>query len=235
MKKFFTFFAAIFAVVAMNAQTVDYALIGFLDDENQPLDAINLSLTDDLSPKVGLMNNGPDVPAAADTIFMDISFEGQVLGATYLLGSQVQTLTAGQGAAVGGQQALLTADQMDQMGLVDGSVEMCYTVRIVGLATDPDASNNQACVTINRGNVGINEIANGEINVYPNPATSVINVANAEGAQISVFDMNGRRVANVESASANEMINSANFAEGLYIVRIVDGQNVTTKKVSVVR
>lgn len=235
MKKIFTFFAAIFAVVAMNAQTVDLALIGFLDGENQPLDAINLTLTDNLNPKVGLMNNGPDVVASGDTVFMDISFDGTILGASYLLGSMLQPLTAGQGGAIGGEQPLLTADQMDQLGLVDMSVEMCYTLRIVGTTTDPDASNDQVCIRVNRGNVGINNATEGEINVYPNPATDVINVANAEGAQISVFDMNGRRIANVENASANEMINSANFSKGLYIIRIVDGQNVTTKKVNVVR
>ena len=96
-------------------------------------------------------------------------------------------------------------------------------------------SNNQACITINRGDVGVNEIAAGEINVYPNPATDVIYVANAEGAQVSVFDMNGRMVNSVESASANQAIDASSLAKGMYIVRIVDGQNVTTKKVNVVR
>ena len=234
MKKIFTFFAAAFAVVALNAQSVDYELLGFLDEDNAVITEINLSLTDDLNPSVGLMNNGPDVPASTDTVYIDIALEGTTYGSMYLLGSQLAALTEGQAAALGSETPLFTADDMNEAG-IEGSFEMCYTVRIVGQATDPNSSNNQACVTINRGTVGINEIAEGEINVYPNPATSVINVANAEGSEISVFDMNGRRVANVASASANEMINSANFAEGLYIVRIVDGQQVTTKKVSVVR
>lgn len=234
MKKIFTFFAAMVAVVAMNAQSVDYALEGFIDEENNLITEINLGLNDDLNPTVVLTNNGPDVPAAGDTIFMDITLEGQLLGSSYLLGSQLAVLPAGQSIGVGGQQPLLTASQMSEAG-IEGSFEFCYTLRIVGQATDPDASNNTACVTISRGNVGIENIAEGEINVYPNPANSVINVANAEGSQVSVYDMSGRMVANVQSASANEVIDATSFAQGLYIVRIVDGQNVTTKKVSVAR
>ena len=112
--------------------------------------------------------------------------------------------------------------------------ELCITLRLKN-ATDTDPSNNQACVNVHRGEVGIENIVAGEINVYPNPASDVINVANAEGAQVSVFDMNGRMVANVESASANQTIDASVLAKGMYIVRIADGQNVTTKKVSVVR
>ena len=47
--------------------------------------------------------------------------------------------------------------------------------------------------------------------------------------------MNGRMVNSVESASANQAIDASSLAKGMYIVRIVDGQNVTTKKVNVVR
>lgn len=234
MKKFFTFFAAMFAVVAMNAQSVDYELAGFLDGDNNLIDEITLGVNDDLNPKVALMNNGPDVPAASDTIYIDITIMGQPVGSMYLMGSQLAGLTAGQRAALGGEQPLFTAAQLAEAG-IEGTFELCYTVRIAGQATDPDASNNTACINITRGNVGIENIAEGEINVYPNPANSVINVANAEGAQVSVFDMNGRMVANVQSASANEVIDATSFAQGMYIVRIVDGQNVTTKKVSVAR
>ena len=123
---------------------------------------------------------------------------------------------------------------MDEVG-IEGSFQFCYNLRIVGAATDPDLSNNQACLTVNRGVNGIENIVAGEINVYPNPATDVIYVDNAEGAQVSVFDMNGRMVNSVESASANQAIDASSLAKGMYIVRIVDGQNVTTKKVNVVR
>ncbi len=118
---------------------------------------------------------------------------------------------------------------------IEGTFEICYAVRIVGAATDPNSSNNQACMTVTRGEVGINEVAEGEVRVYPNPANNYITVANAEGAQVSVFDMSGRQVVNVESASANHTINVANLAKGMYIVRIADGQNVVTKKVSIAR
>ena len=234
MKKLFTLFAAMMTFVAVNAQSVDYGLIGFCEvvgTQAQLTDAYNLSLTEDFTPYVAITNNGPDVPAATDTVFLDITIEGAPFGSLYNLGADMAQLTMGATQALGA--TLLTADQMNDYGL-EGTFEMCWTVRIVGAASDPVSSNNTACIQVSRG-TGVENIVAGEINVYPNPASDVINVANAEGAQVSVFDMNGRMVANVESASANQTIDASVLAKGMYIVRIADGQNVTTKKVSVVR
>ena len=234
MKKLFTLFAAMVAVVALNAQTVDYEMRGFVDNSTDQnfITEINLSLTDDLNPNAVLVNVGPDVPNTTDTVLRDISIEGTVLGSMMIPTSYTQQLTAGNGLILSGQQPLFTAADMEGM---EGSFQLCYEVRIVGAAVDPISSNNQACITINRGTTGINEITEGEVNVYPNPATTVINIDNAEGAQVSVFDINGRMITNVESASANQTIDASNFAKGMYIVRIANGNNVITKKVSVVR
>ena len=233
MKKLFTLFAAMVAVVALNAQTVDYELVGFYDGTSI-VSTINLGMNDDLNPSVILKNNGPDVPANSDSIFIDIELEGQMLGSMYMLGNQIAALTANQQTALGSQTPLFTANEMNQYG-IEGTFNMCYTIRIVGAATDPVSTNNRACVTINRGTTGINEVAEGEVNVYPNPATTVINIDNAEGAQISVYDLSGRMVSNVNSASANQTIDASNLAKGMYIVRIANGNNVITKKVNVVR
>ena len=221
------------AVVALNAQTVDYELVGFYDGTSI-VSTINLGMNDDLNPSVILKNNGPDVPANSDSIFIDIELEGQMVGSMYMLGNQIAALTANQQTALGSQTPLFTANEMNQYG-IEGTFNMCYTIRIVGAATDPVSTNNRACVTINRGTTGINEVAEGEVNVYPNPATTVINIDNAEGAQVSVFDINGRMITNVESASANQTIDASNLAKGMYIVRIANGNNVITKKVNVVR
>lgn len=236
MKKLFTLFAALVTVVALNAQTVDYECGGFIDDEQNPISDLYISLDEDLSVNVVVVNNGPDELAAGDSLIMDVSVQGMTLasgGFSYAGMSQQNLLTVGTPWIA--QLGLFDAATMQQYAMYfPDEFELCITMRLKN-ATDTDPSNNQGCVMVHRGDVGIENIAAGEINVYPNPATDVIYVANAEGAQVSVFDMNGRMVNSVESASANQAIDASSLAKGMYIVRIVDGQNVTTKKVNVVR
>ena len=236
MKKLFTLFAAMFAVVAMNAQSVDYENGGFVDAEQNFISDLYISLDEDLAVNIAVVNNGPDELAAGDSLLMDVSVQGLTLasgGFSYAAMSQQNLLAVGTPWIA--QLGLFDAATMTQYAqFFPDEFELCITLRLKN-ATDTDPSNNQACVNVHRGEVGIENIVAGEINVYPNPASDVINVANAEGAQVSVFDMNGRMVANVESASANQTIDASVLAKGMYIVRIADGQNVTTKKVSVVR
>lgn len=236
MKKLFTLFAALVTMVAVNAQSVDYECGGFIDNEQNPISDLYISLDEDLSVNIVVINNGPDELAAGDSLLMDVSVQGLTLasgGYSYAAMSQQNLLTVGTPWIA--QLGLFDAATMQQYAMYfPDEFELCITMRLKN-ATDTDPSNNQGCVMVHRGDVGIENIAAGEINVYPNPATDVIYVANAEGAQVSVFDMNGRMVNSVESASANQAIDASSLAKGMYIVRIVDGQNVTTKKVNVVR
>ncbi|MBR3947148.1 MAG: choice-of-anchor J domain-containing protein [Bacteroidales bacterium] len=58
------------------------------------------------------------------------------------------------------------------------------------------------------------------ISVYPNPTSSMITVANAEGKNIVVVNSLGQVVANIENAAANQTIDVANFANGTYFVKV---------------
>lgn len=238
MKKIFTFFAALAAVVCVNAQNVDYEALGFIDNatDQNVITEMQLSMTDTLNVNLVVVNNGPDELAAGDSLKCTISIEGLPLasgGFNYATMSQNNLLAVGTPwiATLG----LFDPATMNQYSdFFPSEFDLCITLSNNN-ATDVDPSNNQACIHVYRGNVGLENAETEGINVYPNPATDVIYVANAEGAQVSVFDMNGRMVSSVESASANQQIDASSLAKGMYIVRIVDGQNVTTKKVSVVR
>ena len=237
MKKLFTLFAAMVTFVALNAQNVDYELMGFIDPASQEFsEEMHISMTDTLIIYPYIVNNGPDALANGDSLLFNISVAGIDLGyvgwsTAELAQNELLDVNTGWVASIG----LFTAAQMDQyVGYIGTDFEVCVTLA-TQIATDVDPSNNNSCVHVYRGTTAISEVAEGEVNVYPNPATTVINIDNAEGAQISVFDINGRMINNIQSASANQTIDASNLAEGMYIVRIANGNNVITKKVSVVR
>jgi hypothetical protein len=86
------------------------------------------------------------------------------------------------------------------------------------------------------------EIANGQIsgagaivNVYPNPATDMINVVVSEDATVQLVDVSGRQVIYQTNVLANEAasISTASIANGVYLMKVYNGTNVSVKKVVV--
>jgi len=81
--------------------------------------------------------------------------------------------------------------------------------------------------------VSIDETASREINVYPNPTSSVINIA-AEGMQnITIIDMTGRVVMSKDVNSNFETISAEGFAKANYMVRIATADGVVVKNIVV--
>lgn len=230
MKKLFTILVAMCAMVAVNAQSVDLQAYGFVDNatDQNVIDELNLSLTDDLNPNAVVVNAGPDALPAADTIMITISYMGQPI----MQMGGFSAMAAGSGTIFSGQDPILTADEMTQYGL-EGSFELCYTFEIHAgpgsSTTDPDMSNNQACITINRGGVAISENVVSEVSIYPNPATSVLNVDAAGYSQVEVINMLGQVVYS-NSISNNAQINVSDLNNGVYFVRLSGANGTTTQK-----
>lgn len=139
-----------------------------------------------------------------------------------------------------GPFAVMGVDEFAEFGLTY-PFEMCFDVRYVSNANyngvDPDLTNNHYCVTISDQDdptIGINENTT-SLAVSPNPATTEINVENAAGAQIRVYNIAGQEVMAIENAEANETLNVRNLNAGLYIIRVTNGNEVSTAKVSIVR
>ena len=75
--------------------------------------------------------------------------------------------------------------------------------------------------------VGVNNILESNIEVYPNPAKDIITIKNANISQIIVLDIYGAEVIRTNSSK----IDVSNLANGTYFVNINNGISIVTKKV----
>ncbi|MBO7571125.1 MAG: T9SS type A sorting domain-containing protein [Bacteroidales bacterium] len=79
----------------------------------------------------------------------------------------------------------------------------------------------------------VDESAISEINVYPNPTSSVINIATEGMQNITIIDMTGRVVMSKDVNSNFETISAEGFAKANYMVRIATADGVVVKNIVV--
>jgi hypothetical protein len=79
--------------------------------------------------------------------------------------------------------------------------------------------------------VGVEENEAAQVRVYPNPATSTINVEAQGFEQYQVVNMLGQSVVNGKLMNGTTQINVSNLTNGVYFVRLINGSSVETIKV----
>ena len=81
-------------------------------------------------------------------------------------------------------------------------------------------------------NVGIIQNKKVDYTIYPNPASSTINIlCENDISNITLADLSGRVIYNFDSAQGNHTINTADYDRGIYLLSFVNKGNVVTKKV----
>jgi len=84
--------------------------------------------------------------------------------------------------------------------------------------------------------VGIEDVnAASAINMYPNPASSLVNITNAANANIYVYTTTGKLVYTQKSADKLAQLNLNTLVNGSYIVKIVKDAQVITRKLNVIK
>jgi len=233
MKRFYALLTLVFLLFASKAQTADYEVLGFADENGNQTLSIVMNSTQDLQPRVILKNNGPGVAAPNDSLIFDIYYnDTYYVTSLFVMGTQVQQVTHGEQAIIDLLQPIWTAATMDQYELI--ACTICYELRLVGAVTDPNLNNNRACIPVTR-TLDIDEIGSYSASLFPNPAASTVTLSGVQGSAMQIFDMTGRMMLSLQNISENQIIDVSSFAEGLYLVRISDGKNVLTKKLNVVR
>lgn len=76
-------------------------------------------------------------------------------------------------------------------------------------------------------------LAENEIKLFPNPATSVINVSSSilQVNNLQLVDLNGRVVMNKNIQDDNTSLNVSDVASGVYLLNITAGDKMITKRV----
>lgn len=212
------------------------------DDEEYP-DGIQQYIIDEYTDSIylyaGMFNRGLD--ASIGQCILNAWFEDEGLGHMVLLEDQelgqydIDTTDVNYGWRIG-PLALLSWEE--NSADFTTPFELCVNInpQLVDGYTDPRPENNTYCVQVGTEDdfVGVKENTN-TLNVTPNPANTTLTVENAAGSQIFVYNIAGQEVMAIESAEANTTLNVSSLNAGLYIVRVVNGNEVSTAKVSIVR
>lgn len=84
-------------------------------------------------------------------------------------------------------------------------------------------------------NVYIDNFDVDNISIWPNPATNVININNAKGANISILNPTGEEVILKNNISNHQVIDISSLNEGAYILVINNKEDIITQKLIIIR
>ena len=86
--------------------------------------------------------------------------------------------------------------------------------------------------------VGIAELPldDSSISIHPNPAKEILNISASSAIdQVEIYSISGQLVYSSQANNQNLTINTSDYAQGLYIVKIYTEEGFATKKISIVK
>ena len=144
------------------------------------------------------------------------------------IGTQIRDVRSGTGFRYMG--SLNTYFGLGQDTMVD-------TITIYWPSGTIDVLNNvniNSTLTVIEGQtLSVSSLELREINIYPNPADDFITIDtinSLEGAIISIFDINGRRVLNYKQNANSNKVDVSSLSIGEYIIRVVTADGLMASK-----
>ena len=129
-----------------------------------------------------------------------------------------------------GQSVTTTTNSITLNGLES---ESTYDIYVRQLCTETLTSQWSAMLRVTTDHVGIADVQNAKVTLFPNPASQMVTIDGIEGeATVSVVDMNGREVFNT-NANETLTIDLTGYAKGAYFVRITGERTQAIRKLIV--
>ena len=102
-------------------------------------------------------------------------------------------------------------------------------IHLIGDATY--SNGNAFAIRMNMGVLGLDETADANLSVYPNPSTEVVTIeSNMTEGTIQIIDLTGKVVANQTVNGVATAFNTTALTNGIYTVILTNGSTVETRK-----
>ena len=79
--------------------------------------------------------------------------------------------------------------------------------------------------------VSVSDITSNVIKIYPNPANDILNIYNAEGANVEIIDIVGKVIIFKNNITAQQAINVLDLNNGTYFIKISKNNTIETQKI----
>ena len=134
--------------------------------------------------------------------------------------------------AYGSQQVVANSNPYT---LADLAPSTSYTVKVQALCGEGITSDWSDSITFTTlQGEGIDDVASSAVKLYPNPATTVLNIEGLEGQTlVAIMDVNGRVCGQWTVESANTSLDISRLSQGAYFVRITGAKTNTIRKLVV--
>ncbi len=101
---------------------------------------------------------------------------------------------------------------------------------VVFLQDDSNKVVMQSAVSVEDATNGVEDVVFNTLSIYPTPATNYIHVANAEGMQITIYNLNGSVLFQKDNLLAQNTLTLPQLANGVYLAKFTkDGKSAVRK------
>lgn len=114
--------------------------------------------------------------------------------------------------------------------LTDGD-NAIWSNDVLTYSTDATEGNAEEPVTLHFGILGVDDNANDVVNIFPNPSNGVFNVEANGIHRIDVFNVYGQVILSEEVEGRSIQIDLGNNAAGMYLLRVVTDNGITTNQI----
>ena len=111
------------------------------------------------------------------------------------------------------------------------NVEEMSDLAVIAFVQNNTTKEVMQSVNSTENGIGVDENSFNSVMIFPNPINSILNVKNAEGLNIAIYDLTGRILFSKNNISFEERINLSNLVKGAYFLRLSDGIQVRTEKI----